>query len=227
MPFEPSHRTKPEVVLEAAVQTREENVLKGIMMQAHALQVRTAPRGTLPGSPSPRRTLPRKTPRLAALAAAAVLALAGAAAMAQSAGWHGHGHGHGNGPGAGIEIERVLVALKGQLALNTSQQLMWDNAVAQTRAAHAAGRESMHKVRATLAAELAKAEPDLAAVAAAADSAQNSHQALRHGVRNQWLQIYATFSPEQKAIVRDALTKQLARREAMGARMREHLQKGG
>ena len=162
---------------------------------------------------------------MAALAAAAVLALTGAAAMAQPAGWHGHGH--GQGPGAGIEIEHVLVALKGQLALNTSQQLMWDNAVAQTRAAHAAGRESMQKVRDTLAAELAKAEPDLAAVAAAADNTRNSHQALRHGVRNQWLQIYATFSQEQKAVVRDALTKQLARREAMGARMREYLQKGG
>ena len=162
--------------------------------------------------------------RFAALATAAVLALTGVAAMAQPAGWHGHGH--GQGPGAGIEIEQVLGALKGRLTLNTSQQLMWDSAVAQTRAAHVAGRASMQKVRDALAAELAKAEPDLAAVAAAADNTRNSHQALRHGVRNQWLQIYATFSPEQKAVVRDALTKQLARREAMGARMREHLQKG-
>ena len=38
-----------------------------------------------------------------------------------------------------MEIEHVLGAVKGQLNLNTSQQVMWDNAVAQTKAAHEAG----------------------------------------------------------------------------------------
>ena len=83
------------------------------------------------------RTLPRSTLRLAAVAAAAVLALTGVAALAQPGPMHMHGH----GPGGGIEIEHVLGAVKGQLNLNTSQQLMWDNAVAQTKAAHTSGRD--------------------------------------------------------------------------------------
>ena len=78
-----------------------------------------------------------------------------------------------------MEIEHVLGAVKGQLNLNTSQQLMWDNAVAQTKAAHDAGRANMQKVHDALTAELAKPEPDLAAVAAVADSAQTSNQTLR------------------------------------------------
>jgi Spy/CpxP family protein refolding chaperone len=158
--------------------------------------------------------------RFAALAAAAVFAVAGVAAMAQPVGVSGHG------PHGGVEIGHLLAALKGQLNLNTSQQLMWDNAVAQTTAARDAGRANMQQVHAALTAELAKAEPDLAAVAAASDSAQASNQTLRHGVRDQWLKIYATFTPDQKAVVRDALSKRLARMESWHAKMRERMQGG-
>ena len=163
--------------------------------------------------------------RLAALAATAVLALTGAAAMAQPGYGQGGGHPHG-GPG-GMEIEHVLGSVKGQLNLNTSQQVMWDNAVAQTKSVHETGRANMQRVHAAMTAELAKPEPDLAAVAAVADSVQAGNQTLRQDVRKQWLQVYATFSPEQKAVVRDALAKQMARMETMGARMREHMQRGG
>ena len=156
---------------------------------------------------------------MAALAATAILALTGIAAAQPFAG-HGHGPGH---PG-GMEVEQVLGAVKGQLNLNTSQQLAWDNAVAQTKAAHATGSASMQKLHDAMATELAKPEPDLAAVAAVADSLHTDGQTLRKGVRNQWLQIYATFSPEQKAVVRDALAKRMARMETMGAKMREHFQ---
>ena len=164
-----------------------------------------------------------RTSNLAALAAAAVLGLTGVAALAQPGGGPGHPHG---APG-GMEIEHVLLHVKGQLNLNTSQQLSWDNAVAQTKAAHAAGATNHQKLHDAMAAELAKPEPDLAAVAAIADSVHATNQSLRQGVRNQWLQVYATFSPEQKAVVRDALSKQMARMEAFGAKMREHIQRGG
>ncbi len=159
---------------------------------------------------------------LAALIAATVLGLTGIAAVAQPAGGHGHPHG---APG-GMEIEHVLFGVKSQLNLNTSQQLSWDSAVAQTKAAHDAGRANGQKIHDAMTAELAKPEPDLAAVAAVADGVHASNQALRQSVRNQWLQVYATFSPEQKAVVRDALTKQMARMEAFGAKMREHMQRG-
>jgi Spy/CpxP family protein refolding chaperone len=192
---------------ETLVKTGQETIERGTTMNAHAVA----------GSKSSNS----KT-RLAAFAAAALLALTGAAAVAQPAGgpWHGHGHG-------GVEIENVLAALKGQLTLNTSQQLMWDNAVAQTKAAHDAGRAGMQKVRDAMTAELAKAEPDLAAVAAVADSVRASNQTLRQGVRDQWLKIYATFTPEQKGVVRDALQKRMARMQQMLDKMRMHMQNGG
>ena len=182
------------------MQTLQENIGKGMNMKA--------------------RTLGRRTTRLTALAATLILALTGGAAIAQPAMGAGHGPGH---PGD-MGMEHVLMSVKGQLNLNTSQQLMWDNAVAQTRAAHAAGRANWGKVHDAMALELGKPEPDLAAVAATSDSVQASNQTLRQSVRSQWLQLYATFTPEQKAVVRVAMAAQMARMEAFGAKMRAHMQ---
>jgi len=168
------------------------------------------------------RTLGPRTLRLAAIAASAVLALAGTVALAQPGGGPGHGPGHG-----GMEIENVLATVKAQLNLNTSQQLQWDNAAAQTKSARDTGRAGMQKVHDAMAAELAKPEPDLAAIAAVADSVHASNQALRQGIRTQWLQLYATFSPAQKAVVRDALAQHMARMESMAERMKAHRQPGG
>ena len=169
------------------------------------------------------RNLGSRIFRWTALAATATLALAGVTAMAQPAGGHGPGPGH---PG-GMEIEQILGAVKGQLNLNTSQQLAWDNAVTETRRVHTIGRTNMQKVRDAMTTELAKDEPNLAAVAAVADSVHADNQALRQGARKQWLQVYAILMPEQKLIVRDAFKSQVARMETMGARMREHMQRGG
>jgi Spy/CpxP family protein refolding chaperone len=162
--------------------------------------------------------------QFAALAAAAILATAGTA-FAQPMG--GPGHGHHGGPGEGMEIGQVLSGLKDQLNLDTSQQLNWTNAVAAAKSAHVAMRAGMKTVHDALAAELAKPTPDLAAVAAVVDSVRASNQTLRLDVRKQWLQIYANLKPEQVAIVRAALTAQLARMEAMRARMQQRMQGGG
>jgi Spy/CpxP family protein refolding chaperone len=151
------------------------------------------------------------TKRVAVWVAAAFIALSGAAAFAQP-GPHGH---HGGDASFGI------AALKGKLNLNTSQQTMWDNAVAQTKAARDAGRANMQKIKDAMNAELAKAEPDLAAVAAATDDVQASNSALRKQVRNTWLAVYATFTPDQKAVVRDALKQRMARMESFHQKMLE------
>ena len=66
--------------------------------------------------------------------AAALLAVGVQGALAQPG-----GHGPGHGPG-GLAIEHVLASLKDKLSLNTSQQVMWDNAVASTKAARTTGR---------------------------------------------------------------------------------------
>ena len=84
---------------------------------------------------------------------------------------------------------------------------------------------AMESVHATLNAELAKAEPDFAAVAAAADAAQASTQTARKQVRDQWLPLYATFSPAQKAVVRDAVKARVARMEAFRDKMKERIQR--
>jgi Spy/CpxP family protein refolding chaperone len=160
--------------------------------------------------------------RWSGLMAASLLALSAGAAVAQP----GPG-GHGRGPGHGISIEHVLTQLKGQLGLDTSQQVMWDNAAALTMAAREAGRGSMQQVKAALAAELAKPEPDFAAAAAVADSVQANQQALRRQVRDEWLKLYATFTPAQKAVVRDAVQQRLQRMETFRAKMKERMQSRG
>lgn len=164
--------------------------------------------------------------RWTALMAGALIALGSHAALAQPAG-PGPGHGpHGPG-GDGMSIEGALASVKGQLSLNTSQQAMWDNAAAATKAAREAGRTSMQQVHATLTAELAKAEPDFAAVAAAADAEQANAQTLRKQVRSQWLALYATFTPAQKAVVRDAVKARMDRMEAFRANMQDRMQRRG
>ncbi|MCC6196384.1 MAG: periplasmic heavy metal sensor [Burkholderiales bacterium] len=158
--------------------------------------------------------------RVAGVMAAALIAAGSQAALAQPGG----GPGRGPGPDHGLAIEHVLASLKTQLNLNTSQQVMWDNAVAHAKSARASTRGGMDQVQAALKAELAKAEPDFAAVATIADQAQASNQAARKQVRDEWLRLYATFSPAQKAVVRDALRERVARMEAFRDKMKERFQ---
>ena len=156
--------------------------------------------------------------RLAGVAAAALLGLGGAA-LAQPA--H-HGHARGGG-----DVVMSIVALKGQLGLNTSQQTMWDNAVAAGRAARQTGRANMQNVHAKLTAELAKPEPDLAAVAAASDAARTANAALHRQVRDAWLNLYGTFTPDQKAVVKNALLQRMARMEQFHQKMLQRHSQGG
>ena len=154
----------------------------------------------------------RKTSRTAMLAAALALAAGGNAALAQGdasaakPAHHAHArHAHGGDPLAG-----TLFRLKSQLGLDSSQQAQWDNAVAQAKAARAQGSTLRQGVKATFDAEIAKDEPNLAAVAAAADAARGQGQQLRRTVRDAWLGVYANLSSTQKVMVRDALRERAA-----------------
>jgi hypothetical protein len=77
----------------------------------------------------------------------------------------------------------------------------------------------MQQVHAALQAELAKAEPDFAAVASLADQAEQTIRSQRLAVRNEWLSLYSTFTPTQKGVVRDAIAQRLARFEQFRQRM--------
>lgn len=152
--------------------------------------------------------------RQAALASALFVALAGAA-------WAGPGHRGGPGPHGGAQMEQVIAHLKGQLALNTSQVTAFDNAVAASKAAREAARADRDVLRTAMQAELANAAPNLRTIAGLRDQVQAKHQAAHKQVREQWLQLYDTFSIEQKQVVRDALAKRMARGEEFRNRMQQ------
>jgi Spy/CpxP family protein refolding chaperone len=170
----------------------------------------------------------RFCPRRAVAVTAAVLSVSFAgAAVAQPAGDHGGPHAGMMGQGGGDGMLGHLIAhAQSSLNLNTSQKLAFDAAVAQTNAARETGRALHQKVKDAIAAELAKPEPDLAAVAGVADGVQQQGTALRHQVRDAWLQLYATFTPEQKGVVRDLMQKRMAHAESFRQKMMQHLQGG-
>ena len=160
----------------------------------------------------------RKTTIAAATALA--LTLGGAAALAQPA--HGP-HGHG---APGDMIGHLIQKAQPQLNLNTSQQQMFDAAVASSQAARETGKSLFDSVKNTLNAELAKSEPDLAAVAAASDNAQAQGQALHKQIRGQWLALYATFTPDQKAVVKTTIQQGMAKAEAFRSTMHQRMHGG-
>jgi Spy/CpxP family protein refolding chaperone len=156
--------------------------------------------------------------RIAALAAVASAMVFGASvALAQpAAGMHGHGQG-------GDMIGPLIAHAKAQLNLNTMQQTLFDAAVADSKTAHQSARASHQKVKDAVQAELAKPNPNLRAVATIADSASNDAQTLRKQTREKWLQLYDTFSPDQKAVVSTILQKRMARAESFHQRMMERI----
>jgi Spy/CpxP family protein refolding chaperone len=123
-----------------------------------------------------------------------------------------HGHHDGSDPLSAMR------EVKAQLNLNTSQQQQWDNAAAQSKSAHQAMKGNFVQVKTAMQAELSKAEPDFVAAAVVADGAEQQNSALRKQSRSAWLALYGTFSPEQKAVVRDAVQARIARMDAAHAR---------
>ena len=161
---------------------------------------------------------------IAGVAALAVaMAFGSGPALAQPPGGsHGPG-GHGGPGGADAMIGHLIAQAKAELKLNTMQQEMFDRAVANSKLAHEKARTLHSKVRDTLQTELAKSEPDLAAVAAAADTAMEEGRMARKAIRDEWLALYGKFGPEQKAVVRDLLQKRVAQGESFRQRMRERM----
>lgn len=118
----------------------------------------------------------------------------------------------------------AIAAVKSQLGLTAAQQQQWDSAVAQSKSAHQTARGNFAQLQAAMQAEMAKAEPDLPALAALGDDVHQQNLTARKTARSAWLALYATFSPEQKAIARDAIKSRLQRMQAFRAHLRERLQ---
>lgn len=136
------------------------------------------------------------------------------------------GPGAGPGPGfgphpRGAHVEQVIAHLRTQLNLDTQQQLAFDNAVAAGRAAREQARAEATNVRDAVRAELASATPNLRRITELGDQAR-AQLATRHAqVREQWLALYETFSPQQKQVVRDAMLKRMERMEQFREKMRD------
>ena len=166
-------------------------------------------------------TFHRRFRTVAGIAAVAVATTFGAGiALAQPQGPHGHHHGGGE-----VALGQLIAHAKEKLGLNTMQQGMFDTAVAHSKAAREAGRGLHEKVKSTLQAELAKAEPDLAAVSTLFEGVEEQSRASRRQVREQWLKLYANLRPDQKTLVRDALRERLSHAaEGSREKVRERMQ---
>jgi len=126
----------------------------------------------------------------------------------------------------------LLVGCAGVHAVDSEATRATSNAVAASapssdaaRAQTLAARDRMvagrNDVRAKVEAELAKPDPDLAAVAALFEAAEEQGRALRHQTRDQWLKLYASLRADQKLVVRDELKARFDRMETMRERMKE------
>jgi hypothetical protein len=120
----------------------------------------------------------------------------------------------------------MLQRMQSKLNLNTSQQQQWDAAVAQSKAARDAMRANFQQLKDATKAELAKAEPDLGALASLSDQVQQQNIAQRKQARAAWLALYGTFTADQKAAVRDAINARMARMDAFRQRMHDRLSGG-
>ena len=156
-------------------------------------------------------------PRAAAMAVIVALAMGATLAVAQQAPAREGPSAHARHAAKGDPLMGVLWHLKSSLNLNTSQQAQWDAAVAQGKNAREQGKALRQGVKSALDTELAKDQPDLAAVAGAADTARAQGQQLRTTVRNAWLAVYDGLAPDQKALVRDALRSRVTQMEQMRA----------
>jgi len=107
-----------------------------------------------------------------------------------------------------------LAKVKDQLNLNTSQQVQWDNLAALAKAAHQTTHANSVQFKTAMQAELTKPEPDLASMAATGDTVRQQNETQRKAVRDAWLALYATFTPEQKAIVAGTLKEGMEHRQA-------------
>jgi phosphoenolpyruvate-protein kinase (PTS system EI component) len=127
-------------------------------------------------------------------------------------------------PGHGMhDPVAVLQRIQAKLNLNTSQQQQWDAAVAQSKTVRDAMRANFQQLKAATQTELAKADPDLAALASLSDQVQQQNIEQRKQARAAWLALYGTFSAEQKATVRDAINARMARMDAFRQRMQDRL----
>ena len=117
----------------------------------------------------------------------------------------------------GARAEKLAAELK----LSPEQRAQWDALIQKSKAQFEATRKAHKDMHEALKAELAKPEPDLAALAAKADEMRDKGRAAHKEVRDGWLKLYAGFSAEQKGIVKKHIQYHMSRFEKMRNRMHD------
>ena len=118
-------------------------------------------------------------------------------------------------PGGGMADPLELLAhLKTKLSLDTSQQQLFDAAVAQSQTSRATIGANMNTLRTALQTQVATGAPDFDALAAQADTLEPVNLAARKQARAAWLMLYDTFSADQKGVVASAILAREARMKA-------------
>lgn len=120
-------------------------------------------------------------------------------------------------------ILKRLEKAHGELKLNTAQDAMWQKVKKATQTSMREGRSARESIRAAAKAEMTKPEPDLRMLARQADEAVEAGQKRRREVRDQWLALYDTFTPEQKQVSTRLLREQMERLEKIGERFKERM----
>ncbi len=115
-----------------------------------------------------------------------------------------------NDAGLGV-IAPVSAEVYQKLHLNLNQQAMWQQIQFAAEDNRQLLRARLSQVREVLDEELGKPEPDLEVVVAQAQPAVDSLIAAMRANRDRRLALYASMSPEQKAVVRDDIKERLAR----------------
>jgi Spy/CpxP family protein refolding chaperone len=115
----------------------------------------------------------------------------------------------------GHHSERLAEKLK----LTPDQRAQWDALMQKSKAQFEAMRKTRHEMHEAMKAEFAKPEPDLAALAAKGDAARERGMAAHRELRDGWLRLYATMSPEQKGVVKHAILHHMKKMHHMRERM--------
>jgi len=123
----------------------------------------------------------------------------------------------------GHHLDRLAEKLK----LTPEQKPQWDAMVKKTKEHFEAMRKAHHEMHEAFKAEMDKPEPDLAALAAKSDAMRERGMAAHKELRDGWLKLYATMSPEQKGVVKHAILHHMKMRHMREKMMGGHGDHGG
>lgn len=127
-----------------------------------------------------------------------------------------------DGAGRGDRELLPLREIHDKLHLSAAQEKTWQQLADKTQALRISGREQRKEIKSQLDQELNRAQPDLARISALSDKTMDEQTAKRRALRDDWLKLYTQFSPEQKAVVKDAIKAKFARFESFREKIRQH-----